>query len=73
MGGLPLKCSGEGGQSGSGEFDEAFEFADAGGVAHFAEGFRFDLEEAAESCWTVVSTELIDLVNQLGMLWPCAL
>jgi hypothetical protein len=48
MGELPLKCSGEGGESGSGQFDEAFEFADVGGVAHFAEGFGFDLEESAD-------------------------
>jgi hypothetical protein len=28
------------------QLDEAFEFADAGGVAHFAEGFGFDLADA---------------------------
>ena len=28
------------------QLDEAFEFPDAGGVAHFAEGFGFDLADA---------------------------
>ncbi len=28
------------------QLDEAFEFADAGGVTHFAEGFGFDLADA---------------------------
>ena len=30
---------------GSGDFDEAFQFADARGVTHFAEGLRFDLAD----------------------------
>jgi hypothetical protein len=34
--------------SSSWEFDEAFEFADAGGVAHFAEGFGFDLADTGD-------------------------
>jgi hypothetical protein len=44
-------CRNDGGQecprsSSPRQLDEAFEYADAGGVAHFAEGLGFDLADA---------------------------
>ena len=62
----PLPIRRKGNSSSPRQLDEAFQLPDAGGAAHVAEGFGFDLPDAL-SC-SIGS--LVDLVNLMGKLPP---
>lgn len=51
------------------QLDEAFEFADAGGVVHFVEGFGRDLADALADCREIFSLEI--RVGYLSLIKQC--